>query len=346
MLEIFLIIIAVFILLILAYIIYVYAQYHRIPDNQPLEIENQEKSSEPVEVGKVYNIMTYNIGYASYPAEYDFFMDGGSNSRAFSRAAVLGALKEDLDLIKEANPDFIGLQEVDWEGDRSWQVDQPTYFKQELPDYASSLAQNYDSAYLFYPIKKPIGKAKSGLLTLSKYRLESATRFQLPIEQNFAKFFDLDRAFSVNIFPVKASDKKLVIINTHLSAFIKNQVIQREQLLTLFSMLEKYQKAGDYVICGGDFNHVLAGEAHPELTWLKPFPLADLPEGLRALAPTNGPTVRSNGTPYDKENPKNTFGIIDGFILSDNIKEKEIRTISNDFKSSDHHPVLMSFELL
>ena len=29
---------------------------------------------------------------------------------------------------------------------------------------------------------------------------------------------------------------------------------------------------GDYVICGADYNHALAGKAHPELTWMKEFP--------------------------------------------------------------------------
>ncbi len=105
-----------------------------------------------------------------------------------------------------------------------------------------------------------------------------------------------------------------MIFNTHLSAFIKDQKIQRQQLTTLFDAMKKYVDAGDYVICGADYNHVLAGKAHPELTWMKEFPTADLTKGMRVVAPTNAPTVRSLDVPYVKSNPKNTFGIIDGFF--------------------------------
>jgi len=343
MIGIILTVIAILILIVLAYIIYVYAQYHRIPDDQALEI--MEGATSELETGQTYKVMTFNIGYASYPANYDFFMDGGKQSRAYSKQAVYEALDEDLRLIQAAEPDFITVQEIDWEGDRSRRVDQPAYFRKALPDYNSVLAQNYDSAYLFYPLTKPIGKAKSGLMTLAKYEVESSRRYQLPIESNFSKFFDLDRAFSLTFLPIKDSDKKMVLVNTHMSAFIKDQVIQREQLKTLFRALEKHQKAGDYVICGADYNHVLAGEAHPEFTWLKPFPKDELPEGLRVIAPNNAASVRSNGIPYDKENPKNTFGIIDGFIVSDNVRDIQIQTIFNDFKSSDHHPVVMEFSL-
>ncbi|MGO2329893.1 MAG: endonuclease/exonuclease/phosphatase family protein, partial [Lactococcus cremoris] len=48
---------------------------------------------------------------------------------------------------------------------------------------------------------------------------------------------------------------------------------------------------------------------------------------------------------YHQKNPKNTFGIIDGFLVSNNIKDLKIQTIDNQFKSSDHQPVLMDFSL-
>lgn len=66
---------------------------------------------------------------------------------------------------------------------------------------------------------KPIGKAKSGIMTYSKYEIESSTRYKLPIETNFNKFFDLDRAFAVSILPIKNSDKNsssLIHICQHL----------------------------------------------------------------------------------------------------------------------------------
>ncbi|QDK71420.1 endonuclease/exonuclease/phosphatase family protein [Lactococcus protaetiae] len=337
-------ILGLLIVIVGGYFIYAYAQYHRLP-NDIKETINRPKV-EQVELGKTYKMMTFNIGYGSYPPSFSFFMDGGPDVRAYSKQAVKDAINEDIRLIKTQNPDFGNIQEIDWQGDRSQHVDEPKMVRDALTDYSSVLTQNYDSAYLFYPVTKPIGKAKSGIMTYSKYKIESSTRYKLPIETNFNKFFDLDRAFDVNILPIKNSDKKFVIFNTHLSAFIKDQKIQKQQLLTLFDSMQKYVDAGDYVICGADYNHALAGKAHPELTWMKEFPTENLTKGMRVVAPTNAPTVRSLDVPYDAKNPKNIFGTIDGFLVSDNIKSLDVKTIDNQFKSSDHEPVVMNFELI
>lgn len=327
----------------IGYLIYVFGQYHRLPDQSHERIKNPQ--TQVVEQGKTYKMMTFNIGYGSYPPSFSFFMDGGPDVRAYSRAAVVNAIEEDIRLIKKENPDFGNIQEIDWQGDRSRKVNEPQMVRKALEDYTTVLTQNYDSAYLFYPVTKPIGKAKSGIMTYSKYKIEQAERYRLPIETNFNKFFDLDRAFNVNILPIKNSNKKFVIFNTHMSAFIKDQKIQKEQLQTLFDKMQEYVDAGDYVICGADYNHALAGKAHPELTWMKAFPTDHLTKGMRVVAPTNASTVRSLDVPYDQKNPKNTFGIIDGFLVSDNIKALKVQTVDNQFKSSDHQPVTIDFQL-
>ena len=47
------------------------------------------------------------------------------------------------------------------------------------------------------------------------------------------KLFDLDRCFAVNYLPVEGSDKKLVLINLHMSAYDKGGTIRAEQLKML-----------------------------------------------------------------------------------------------------------------
>ncbi|GHU41788.1 endonuclease [Bacilli bacterium] len=328
------------VLIVGSYIAYVYLQYNRLPDKQTLTVKKAQHAKQ-ISANQAYKIMTFNIGYGAYPADYTFFMDGGKEVRARSKADVLANLTEDNRLLTTENPDFINLQEVDYEGDRSFKVNQPDFFTEKNPNYTSSFANNYHSAYLFYPITQPIGKAKSGLLTLSKGQIRQATRYSLPIETNFNKFFDLDRAFSVNEVAVQ-NGRKLFIYNVHLSAFIKDEVIQAAQLTKLFDNMKAHADAGDYVICGGDYNHVLSGKAHPELTWMKPFPTAKLSKNMRVVAPTNEPSVRSNGTVYGDHS---TLGVIDGFLVTENVKTLNIQTIQNDFKSSDHNPVVMTFEL-
>ena len=321
------------------YVAYVYLQYYRLSDNIQLTVDNNQHKK--VETNTSYKIMTYNIGYGSYPADYSFFMDGGKEVRARSAEAVQLALSQDLALINHNNPDFINLQEVDVQGDRSKKVNEVAFFQKKLSSYSNIFGQNYDSAYLFYPITQPIGQAKSGIMSFSKFTINSSYRYTLPIETNFNKFFDLDRAFTVDEY-VLANDKKLYIYNTHMSAFIKDQAIQKKQLTTLFSSMQKHISEGNYVVCGGDYNHVLIEKAHPELTWMREFPSKDLPKGLRIVAPTNAFSVRNNDKPYTD---KSLVGTIDGFIVSNNVQTIDIKTIVNDFQSSDHQPVVMTFKL-
>ncbi|MBL6538687.1 endonuclease/exonuclease/phosphatase family protein [Streptococcus suis] len=334
-------ILALILLTVGSYVAYLFLDYHRLEDNLALEVTNQTSQDE-FAVGQTYSMMSFNIGYGSYPSDYSFFMDGGDEVRARSKKAVEEALAIDKDLITSANPDLILFQEVDLNGDRSQHVNQVDYFTQELTDYSWSFAQNYDSSYLFYPVTDPIGQATSGLLTLSKINFQEATRYQLPIDTDINKFFDLDRAYSVNRYGTN-SGADLVVINVHLSAYTKNASIQKAQLEKISQTMESEYAKGNYVIVGGDFNHALNDNARNDLTWMKTFPVDQLPAGFSVIASSNAPTVRNIDQPY---NPNTTLtGTIDGFILSDNIIVYKIETLSNDFASSDHHPVLMSIRL-
>ncbi|MDR0297527.1 MAG: endonuclease/exonuclease/phosphatase family protein [Streptococcaceae bacterium] len=326
------------------YVAYVYIQYHRIADAQKQTVTSNRATE--LTTGKTYKLMTYNIGYGSYPADYTFFMDGGKEVRARSVQAVNDAIDEDARMIRSQAPDFVTVQEIDWQGTRSQYVNEPARLRSKVGDYGSVLTQNYDSAWLQYPVLDPIGKAKSGILTLSKYNISASTRYSLPIDTNFSKFFDLDRAFDVNILPIASSTKKFVLINTHLSAYTKNVAVQKAQLKKIFDTMQTYVDAGDYVICGGDYNHDLVGRPKNELTWMKSFPTADLTKGMRVVAPnpdSSAPSVRSNGVTLS--DPKEIFGWIDGFLVSENVTSLSVKTVSNNFKSSDHQPVVMDFKL-
>ncbi|HFH9837372.1 TPA: endonuclease/exonuclease/phosphatase family protein [Streptococcus suis] len=334
-------ILALFVLVITSYIAYLFIDYHRLEDNLVLEVTNQTEQ-EKFTTGETYSMMTFNIGYGSYPSDYSFFMDGGDEVRARSQEAVEEALSIDKELIASVNPDLILFQEVDVDGDRSQHVNQVEFFTEEFDNYSWSFAQNYDSSYLFYPVTNPIGQATSGLLTLSKINFQEATRYQLPIDTDINKFFDLDRAYSVNRYGTN-SGADLVVINVHLSAYTKNASIQKAQLKKISQTMESEYAKGNYVIVGGDFNHALDDNARNDLTWMKTFPVDQLPQGFTVVASNNASTVRNIDEAY---NPDTTLtGIIDGFILSDNVTMQEVETLSNEFASSDHNPVVMQFSL-
>ena len=148
-------VLGVFILVVLGYVIYVFASYHRIEDHLAVEPENNVDAVAQTQTP--YKITTFNIGFGAYSTDYSFFMDGGSESRAFSKDAVIENTDGAAGWIKELDPDFAFFQEVDLDATRSYHVNQYEMLKEWFPDMAVDFALNFDSAYLFYPILEPHG---------------------------------------------------------------------------------------------------------------------------------------------------------------------------------------------
>mgnify|MGYP002239369221 CR=1 FL=1 len=73
---------------------------------------------------------------------------------------------------------------------------------------------------------------------------------------SFSKFFDLDRCYSISRVPVD-NGKELVIFELHMSAYGNSDAIREGQIRMLADDMQKEYKAGNYVLCGGDFNHDL-----------------------------------------------------------------------------------------
>ena len=345
-------ILAVIILVVAGYVAYVFIDYHRIPDNQALEIENSQ--SQRVETGREYTVITWNLGFGAYSDNFTFFMDGGKNSRAFSKNAVIANINGAVDKLKELNCDFMFLQEIDTDSTRSYHVDQRFPITSAFPDKTYVFAVNYDSPYLFYPVTSPHGKSKSGIMTLSSFELSSAVRRSLPIEKGFRKILDLDRCFSVSKAPLE-NGKYLVLINLHLSAYTKDGVTSTKQLEMLIEVMNEEFSAGNYVICGGDFNKDLLGNSaevfgvtHKDfLAWAQPIPEGTIPEGytLTAGVDLNNPvpTTRYDDIPYEKG--VSFCAAIDGFLVSPNVTVINSEALDFGFENTDHNPVVITFKL-
>lgn len=339
------------VLIVGIYVAYVFIDYYRLEDMQKLEITGESKKRAQTE--EDYTIVTYNLGFGAYSDDYSFFMDGGKYSRAFSREATIENINSALNVVKEQAPDFVYLQEVDTDSTRSYHVDQRELSLEALTGYSSVFAQNYDSPYLFYPITKPHGKSVAGLMTLSSYEVESSIRRSLPIEDSYMRLVDLDRCYSVTRVPV-ANDKTLCLYNIHLSAYSSDGSIAVEQLKMLFEDMTGEYEAGNYVVCGGDFNKDLLGDSSKifgisgeAYTWAQSFPFDLLPEDFSVIAPVDEdkpvPTTRNADAPYD---PETAFVLtIDGFIVSKNVSVSDAEVLDTGFKWSDHNPVKMTFSL-
>lgn len=346
------VILAIILVAVGSYVAYVYLSYHRLDDKISLHVKNNQ--IDEMATNTTYTALSFNIGYGAYPKNYSFFMAGGKYSRAYDKETVLNDIDGVLNIVQKNNPDLAMFQEVDVTGDRSFHVDQVAMIYDNLTDYTTVFAQNYDSAYLFYPVTKPIGKAKSGLVTAGKFEITDSMRYSLPIETNFNKFFDLDRAFSVSHLSVEGG-KTLALINTHMSAFTKDPAVLEAQVNKLFSkMADEYQK-GHYVLVAGDYNHDLLGNS-PEVfntktereTWTQPFPESELPAGFSiakgTLAETAVPSVRDSNKGYVKGTTY--VSLIDGFLVSENVKVEIVEALDEEFKFSDHNPVKLTFQLI
>ena len=344
------IVIGMVLAVLIAYLLYVVLDYSRIEDNQTLEVNSISEKAVPVDAH--IRVMSFNFGFGAYSSDYSFFMDGGEYSRAFSEEDVHKNLASAVADIEEIDADIIALQEVDIDGTRSYHIDQMKLFADALSDYSSVSAVNYDSSYLFYPFNSPHGANKSGIMTFSKYGIDSALRRSLPIEESLMKFLDLDRCYSKSVIPA-SNGKNLCFYNLHLSAYTSDGTISVAQLKMLLEDMEGEYLSGNYCIAMGDFNMDLLGnssdyfvniESADDYTWAKPFDLILLPFGFKLNAASNLPSCRNADKPYDGEG--SCFVVtVDGMICSENVTVSDMYVYDTQFAYSDHQPVVFDIIL-
>ena len=379
MIKIVISLIGVIVLVVGGYIGYVLIQYYRIDDNQNLRVENNITNK--VSLNTEYSISTYNIGFGAYNQDYTFFMDvgimedgtivNGEHATAVSKDVVLEDTNGAINTINTFNPDFALFQEVDTESSRSYNVNQYQMIKDKFTNYTSTFAVNFHSAYLLYPFNDPIGQIDSGIASFSKFNIESSVRKSFTITDNLIdKLFDLDRCFSASYLPIEGSNKYLVLLNIHMSAYDEGGVIRAKQMEELNTfMLNEYSK-GNYIVAGGDFNHDLL-TYNPEYNYsITNMPFSDtytqltptwlsflfdqnhkspINNKFSVIAADNSPTCRDADIKWI---PGVTYvSVIDGFIVSNNVtvthKENLITKTNSKtgFAYSDHEPATMRFIL-
>lgn len=342
-------------LLAIIYVAYVFLTYKRIPDKVFLDIHQpDEVKQDCLEVEKEYTMLSYNVGFGAYLPDYSFFMDGGKYSWAKDKESVIYSTDGVSEVIDKYDPDFTLLQEIDIDGTRSHHVNQVERIKKTIPEQYHVFAMNYNSPFLIYPFHQPHGKNKSGILLSSKYPITSSIRRSLPISTSFSKFVDLDRCYSVSRIPIN-NKKELVIFNVHLSAYTDDRNVREGQLHMLFEDLAHEYKAGNYVLCGGDFNYDLKNTDlgdEKRVSWAHPFPKESLPKHFKFAIDefTKEEQKKMWDTSRNADKPYvvgESFTItVDGFLHSDNIISTSYENIEMGYRYSDHDPVLMKFKLV
>ena len=344
-------VIVALVLAVAIYVIYFVSSYSRLDSVIDLEVQNLPGVETEVKRNTIYTATTLNIGFGAYSQDFSFFMDGGDESRGRSEDEV----NRNIDSLAQAafntDANFLFFQEVDTDADRSFHINQKEKLSNLFYGLSTVYAQNYQSPYIFYPVFSPHGASESGMMTMSDFKIESATRYSIPVSDSFSKYLDLDRCYTKSTVSAEGG-KKLVLYNVHMSAYGAGEDVRRAQFEMLFEDMEKEYKKGNYCIVGGDFNcdftgdsvEKLNGKDAPSYEWAKPFPDELLPQGFSKCTDYKSlePSCRNCDSPYEKGN---YTIVVDGFLVSENVEAVKVENIDTEFTYSDHNPVVLVFKL-
>lgn len=332
--------IGVVILFLLAAILFFWATEWR-----PAPVESVMRSEvEPTTIeSDTIKIVSWNIGYAGLGDNMDFFYDGGSMVQdTYERTEQ--NLRDIISFLKsQYDADFILLQEVDSGlSKRTYNINLFDMIANSMNEYVPYYAMNYNSLFVPIPLNSPMGRVKSGVMTLSKYGAISADRYHYPSEFPFpVRLFNLKRCLLVTEYLTK-SGEVLTIANTHNSAF-DDGGMRREE----FDFLKTFLKSRSEFIVAGDWNSnpplYTPTKAEIENKFFSPLQIdsAQFGDNVSFVADLTGKSARYNYEPYKKG--QTTTTLLDFAITSKTITPLSVEIVDLGFKSSDHSPVVFTF---
>nr|WP_288231447.1 endonuclease/exonuclease/phosphatase family protein [uncultured Anaerostipes sp.] len=318
-----------------------------VKEYRPQKKETVKKShgNKTITREEPFTLLSLNTGYAGLGRDEDFFMDGGTKVRPDSKERVEENMAGIAGMLKENKADAYFLQEVDLNSKRSYSTNQKTYYENAL-GLGGMFAYNFKVAYAPYPWP-PIGHVESGLTTLTNSKVNRAERIALPESFSWPlKTCNLKRCLLKTRLPIEGSKAELVLINLHLEAYDSGEGKEAQSKMLLKVLEEEYKK-GNYVIAGGDFNQTFEGiTKYPirnKKDWV-PGAIGNeiLPEGFRFAVDDTYPTCRLLNKPYEKDSQ---VYVIDGFIVSPNVKVEQVNVINYHFQYTDHQPVRLKVRL-
>ena len=310
-----------------------------------------------IKTGQELTMVSWNIGYGALGDNADFFMDGGKSVYTADRERV----QENLDGIaaalqrigqEDGGLDFVLLQEVDINSDRSYHTDEAVRLKQVMPGGKDAFAYNYKALYVPYPLP-PIGHVESGLYTLSRADIRRAERISLPCPFSWPiRTVNLKRCLLISRIPLADTDRELVLINLHLEAY-DDGAGKEAQTNRLLDVLLNERDKGNYVIAAGDFNQQFSNVKSRFNDDNSPWKLGIIDtevfreDGFQTYMDASAATSRSLDKALAGADPDSFFYyVIDGMIVSDNVRVDRVKTVNEQFRYSDHNPVSMKFTLL
>jgi len=213
------------------------AQYDQITHlSRPLDI-----------LPDTFSVMTYNLGYGS----------GMTNNLPEDRPASLfeNNMQNAAGLLNIIQPHIIGFQEIDFNSERSYYLNQMIYLAEKASYPFAAAAVNWDKRYVpfpYWPMKYHFGEMLSGQAILSQLEIISNQRMVLPFPDNNPFYYDsfyLDRLAQITW--LKNGSDSILLVNVHFEAWDgPTREIQAELVLDIFKEFE--DRYAIFLI--GDFN--------------------------------------------------------------------------------------------
>jgi len=202
--------------------------------------------------------MTYNIGYLS----------GMTNNQPVERDPELyrSNLGNAITLLRNARPDIIGFQEIDFGAERSFGVHQLDTIARQLGYANAAQAVNWDVRYLPFPYGPPsvhFGHVVSGQAVLTSFPIASHERTVLAETSRpyVSRVFYIDR-LAQGVDLVVGQDT-VAVLNIHLEAF--EQAVRVVQAREVREIVASLLDTGRPVLLIGDFNAVPGDPDDPTL---------------------------------------------------------------------------------
>ncbi len=326
------------------------------------------RQAEPVEcatdapilsAGQRLTVMTWNVQYMAgkdYVFWYDVIDGSGPDERP-SPQAITRTFGEVTRVIRDEQPDLIFLQEVDEGAKHTDGEDQLARLLALLPDEHACHTSAFYWKAAFVPHPRIMGSVGMKLSTLSRYRIDAATRHQLPLMPTdpFTRQFNFRRAVLEARLPV-TDGSQLVALNTHLDAFAWGDDTLERQVARVNELLRDLTNAGVEWVLGGDFNLLPPGAQYERLpesqrAYYKPeTELEILYENYQAvpsLADLAGPGAADWFTHFPNDPAVSGPALtLDYLFLSDGIAVAASRVRREDaLHISDHLPVVAEISL-
>lgn len=252
-------------LLILAYLTSIH------PAQEEVEIVQCDPGVETLPQDEPLTVLSWNVQYMAGKG-YVFFYDlpdGTGPDNLVSADDVHRTLDEVARIIVDSDADLVLLQEVDEDSKRTAYIDQLQELLERLRPIPLCRAEAFYWKARFVPHPKILGSVGMKLVTLSRFRIDSARRValpQLPGDPLYRQLY-FHRAMLETRIPI-ADGSELVAINTHFDAFGKGTDLMARQVDRALEWVRRIDRETPQWIFGGDFNLLPPGvdprELHPE----------------------------------------------------------------------------------